>query len=261
MRDLNLTIATYNIHRGIGVDGRTNLQRIVDVLLEINADIVGIQEIDSHCIFEEGHQLNFIAKKTGYHVAAGPTMWKADTQYGNALLSRFPIKVLRQLDLTMGSVEPRGALDVDLDMDGLHGRVITTHLGLRWFERKYQLAKLFEGVRVSDAHPLIIMGDMNEWLPFMGATRIFREHFGFSAGLRSYPSFLPLLGLDQIYVCPGNYLVETEVHRTSLSKRASDHLPVKAHVFISRQAAQTDTIEVDVMGLKGERRPSGPLPQ
>jgi endonuclease/exonuclease/phosphatase family metal-dependent hydrolase len=233
MNARELTLATYNIHRCVGVDRRLNMSRIVDVLKEMNADVVGIQEIDSHSIYEEGHQLNFIARETHYHVVAGPTMFRSDREYGNALLTRYPIKVLRRMDLTIGESEPRSAIDVDLDVDGLHCRVITTHLGLKFRERRFQLRKLFQDVLFNS--PLIIIGDMNEWIPYLGATKIFRSQFGYTTRILSYPSFFPIFGLDQIYVCPGSLLVKTEVHKTPLSKVASDHLPVKAKIQIDPQ--------------------------
>jgi endonuclease/exonuclease/phosphatase family metal-dependent hydrolase len=231
MSSKELRVATYNIHRCVGTDGRLDMNRIVRVLKEIDADVIGIQEIDSHSIYEEGHQLNYIARLTQYHVVAGPTLLRSDREYGNALLTRFPIKVLRRLDLTMGLSEPRAAMDVDLDIHGIHFRLITTHLGLGYRERRYQLAKLFKGVVFNN--PLIILGDMNEWIPFLGATRIFRKNFGYAKRIFTYPSFLPILGLDQIYVSPGVLLVGAEVHKTPLAKVASDHLPVKATIRVA----------------------------
>lgn len=257
---INIKAATYNIHRCIGTDGKMDIGRIVAVLKEIDADIVGIQEIDSHSINEGGHQLNYIAKHTGYHVAAGPTLWRHDGEYGNAFLSRFPIKVLRRMDLSSVRREPRGALDVDLDIQGIYCRVITTHLGLKWRERKYQLGKIFEGVTVSSRHPLIIMGDMNEWLPIMGATRIFRSQFGFVPRILSYPSFFPVFPLDQIYVCPSSYLIAAKVHVSKTSRVASDHLPVTAELRLPHLLARPDANEHEVARMDSAK-PSAPVPR
>ncbi|HEX4924081.1 MAG TPA: endonuclease/exonuclease/phosphatase family protein [Bdellovibrionales bacterium] len=257
---IKIKAATYNIHRCIGTDGKMDMGRIVAVLKEIDADLVGIQEIDSHHIDEGGHQLNYLAKHTGYHVAAGPTLWRSDGEYGNAFLSRFPIKVLRRMDLSSARREPRGALDVDLDIQGIHCRVITTHLGLKWRERKFQLGKIFEGVTVSSRHPLIIMGDMNEWLPFMGATRIFRSQFGFVPRILSYPSFFPVFPLDQIYICPSSYLVSAGVHVSKLSRVASDHLPVAAEIRLPLLLAKPEPIEYGDAPRSGAK-PSAPIPR
>jgi endonuclease/exonuclease/phosphatase family metal-dependent hydrolase len=229
---MEITIATYNIHRGVGIDGKLDLERIVDVLFEMDCDIVGIQEIDSHAILEDGHQLNYLAKRTGYRVVAGPTLVRPDTEYGNALLTRYPIRVLRRMDLSFGIHEPRGAIDVDVDVHGTHLRIITTHLGLKFRERRQQLSRLFQGVDLSEA-PLVIMGDMNEWIPLMGATRIFRENFSYFSNLFSYPSYFPIFGLDQVYVSPRTSLVNCEVHKSPVARWASDHLPVKATLRFS----------------------------
>src|SRR4051812_21491073 len=114
----SVKVATYNIHRCVGLDEAYKPERIVKVIKELDPDVLGIQEIDSHCIFEQGHQLNYIVKRTNMHFVAGPTMFRSDAHYGNALLTRHPIKTVTHIDLSVPGFEPRGAIDTELDVCG-----------------------------------------------------------------------------------------------------------------------------------------------
>jgi len=133
-----LTVATWNIHGAIGCDGRYAPARIVDVLGEIDADVVALQEVASaqvHSDFLAG-----LEHETGYHVVAGLLRQRHGSDFGNAVLSRFPVRSVERLDLAIDDYEPRGALDVCLDI-GLPFpmRVVATHLGLRPGERREQV--------------------------------------------------------------------------------------------------------------------------
>jgi endonuclease/exonuclease/phosphatase family metal-dependent hydrolase len=227
-----LIVATYNVHRCIGSDAMYRPGRIVEVLRELNADVIALQEVDGHIIHEEGHQLNYIVKRTGYNVAVGSTMIREDAEYGNAILSRFPILKTRNIDLSVKNFEPRGALEIQVEHGGVRFRIINTHLGLRYGERRKQIKKLMKVINEDRELPLILMGDFNEWLPLVGSTLKLAGLFAHTRNLKTFPSKLPTLGLDKIFVETAELLVKTEVHRSPMSKKASDHLPVKAYLQI-----------------------------
>lgn len=104
-----LTIATYNIHGAVGTDGRFAPQRIVDVVKEVGADIVALQEVP---LGGGGFPdvLHMLQDATGFEGAEGPTFQIGERIFGNAVLSRYPIVARRTVDLSVGKHEPRGAL-------------------------------------------------------------------------------------------------------------------------------------------------------
>lgn len=165
--------ATYNIHRCVGTDGRYSPGRIALVLEELDADIIGLQEVDTRLTAAGGRdQLSFLAHRLGFYVAAGLNIVRHRGHYGNALLSRWPILNSLLIDLTAPGREPRGAVSGDIAAPETSAsiglRVIITHFGLRAWERRRQLTGLLEyiGLDAGDERPLLVMGDFNEWIRF-----------------------------------------------------------------------------------------------
>lgn len=223
-----ITAATYNIHGCVGTDGRYSPERIVAVLDEISADIVGLQEVDTRRPHWEGlHQFDYLCQATRLHAVAGPNVREARGEYGNALLSRWPIATVRRSDLSQRRKEPRGALDADLETP--HGplRVIVTHLGLWARERRRQVARLLETMLPIPETPTLLLGDFNDWGPLGGfQIRALARQFAAAYAPRSYPSVLPLVALDRIYVHPLPVVAKARAHASRLARRASDHLPI-----------------------------------
>jgi endonuclease/exonuclease/phosphatase family metal-dependent hydrolase len=224
-------VASYNIHRGIGMDGRRDLGRIVKVIREIDADILGLQEVDSgHGGGSRFAQVEEMADLSGYHVTPGPTTLRGDRRFGNLLLTGERARETRRLDLSLPGREPRGAIDADLDVDGIPIRVIVTHLGLMPGERRVQIRKLLDVLKEERDRLTIILGDINEWLPGSRPLRWMNRALGRSPTPRTFPSVFPLLALDRIWVWPRRALLAVRAHRTPLARIASDHLPIKAVV-------------------------------
>ncbi|MEO6165739.1 MAG: endonuclease/exonuclease/phosphatase family protein [Candidatus Binatia bacterium] len=227
---LLFSAASYNIHQAVGPDGRRDDRRIVQVLQSLDAGIIGLQEVDSHVNGDENFQLEYLTRGTGLKAVAGPTMRRGDGDFGNVLLTRYKILALRNVDLSVSRREPRGAIDVDLDIGGTIVRVIVTHLGLSGRERRHQTHTLGDLVSGHRDDMVVVLGDLNEWHPYGRSLRSMARYFGKSARLRTFPSWMPLFALDRIWVWPEQALVETKVHRQAPARSASDHLPIKAKI-------------------------------
>lgn len=228
-----ISVATYNIHRCKGRDGRRDPNRIARVLSEIDADIIGLQELDfRHYPKGKCCKIEDIVSDTGLNVVYGYTLPEHAGRYGNALLTHHRVLDVRRINLSVPGREPRGAVDVDLEIDGETVQVIVTHLGLRAFERKRQVSRLLEAVAKEKHRLIIVLGDFNEWMPKNRRVRSLCTHFGKCPTLRTFPSLYPVLPLDRIWVRPVDALAEICVHDTPIARIASDHLPLKATITI-----------------------------
>ena len=174
--------------------------------------------------------LDILRARPILEAVAGTTMRRRDSDFGNVLLTRYKILEVRNVDLSVSRREPRGAIDVDLDIGGAIVRVIVTHLGLSGRERRRQTDMLCNLVSERRDNMVVVLGDLNEWHPYGRSLRSMARHFGKSARLRTFPSRLPLFALDRIWVWPGQALVDTKVHRQTPARSASDHLPIQAKI-------------------------------
>ena len=226
-----LIVASYNIHQCIGGDGLRDVQRVADVIRELKADVVALQEVHVQLGDDrEAMQLDTLARLTGLKVFSGPTIHRVDGHYGNAMLVRRAVKQVRRYDLSYGrSCEPRGALDVEL---AAGPRIIATHLGLRPGERRFQVRRLLEIIESSPRHPLILLGDLNEWLPWGRPARWLHGGFAKAPARRTCPARFPLFPLDRILVRPAAALGELQAWRSDLARVASDHLPLRAEILM-----------------------------
>ena len=233
-RERELRIATYNLHGAVGIDGRFAPERIGEVLAEIDADIFALQEVP---LGGTGSPdvLAVLQRMTGLDAVAGPTLDTPARRYGNAVLTRYPVRAVRTLDLSFKSREPRGALDADIDCNGDLWRVVATHLGLASSERRAQVEQVLQCFD-TPALPVILLGDLNEWFVYGRTLRRLVTHFHRATALRTFPTHYPLFALDRIWVHPGERLVRVDVHRTPLSRVASDHHPLIAHIRASVDA-------------------------
>lgn len=223
--------ASYNIHRAVGSDRRRDAARISAVIGELRADVIGLQEVDwQHDHEDETSQFEYLAELPGYLALAGPNLRDRRGHYGNLLLTRVAPRQVRRMDLSEPNREPRGAIDVDLEIGDEGVRVIVTHLGLGIGERRRQAARLRDAVARRPGQSTLLLGDFNEWIPGNPTLRPLLRVCGATARPATYPSFRPVLPLDRILTCalPVPPLVRS--HVSPLSRTASDHLPLVAEV-------------------------------
>ena len=232
-----LRVATYNVHRCRGLDGRTNPARIGDVIRAVNADVVALQEVIGAGPISSGH-----AEELGAQLGMGWVMAPArrlrNSMFGNVVLSRLPIRQHAQYDLSWKTCEPRCCQRVDIAIgdDTLH--LYNVHLGTAFRERRYQAGRLSAIVhdrRVG--RPKIVLGDFNEWMRGL-ATQMLSERLqsidlrGQLRRRRTYPGVFPVLHLDHIYYDGSVEVTRLELPRTRLSLMASDHLPLVAELRV-----------------------------
>lgn len=233
-----LVVASYNIHRGIGLDRRRDLDRIAAVIEEMQPDVIGLQEVIRAAGSPHADQAGYLAGRLGMELVMGVTRELGGGTYGNVVLSRLPIVGSATHDLSHGRRERRGALRVDLASNGAVVHVFNCHFGLAFRERRRQIELLgaFIGVSAELAGPRVLMGDFNEW--HLGpVTRGLRREFASPMRRlrRTHPAVFPVFALDRIYWDGELEGDELRAHRSRLAKMASDHLPLVARLRLRRR--------------------------
>ncbi|HEY7037290.1 MAG TPA: endonuclease/exonuclease/phosphatase family protein [Methylomirabilota bacterium] len=229
---MTFTVASYNIHKCAGLDRRVDLERIADVLREINADLVGLQEVYRP-------QAHALAERLGVQVAMGPTRERDGLAYGNAVLTRLAVRGSRIFDLSQPDREPRGGIRLDLELPHDQDQLLhlfNVHFGLKIRERASQVRMLVREHILHDelTGPRVVVGDLNEWFWFPGAVgRTLRRELHGPRIRRTHPAPLPLFPLDRIYWDRGLDADGFRVHRSRLARVASDHLPVVARLRLA----------------------------
>lgn len=241
-----LRIVTWNIHKAIGTDGAYRLDRVMEVLRDLDPDVACLQEVDEGVPRSRGErQGQRLARELGYrHSALGLNVKVRGGAYGNLTLSRFPLKRVRNIDLTIPPKKRRSGLVVDVMTGPPHGwRIANAHLGLMHLERRVQVRRMMRHLFADAApdQPLVALGDWNDWRSKLVRT-VMRE-WGFHIartdqrpmGAKTFPSSRPLVSLDKIvYRDPVTcHHVVTVLNR--VTRIASDHLPL----MVELQAPKT----------------------
>jgi endonuclease/exonuclease/phosphatase family metal-dependent hydrolase len=254
-RDDNLLrIVTYNIHGCIGLDGRLSPSRIARVLAMTDPDIVALQEVDVRRDRSGlAHQAELIAHALEMELDFHPSFEIEEGQYGNAILSRLPMRRRRAAPLPRLNPrrEPRAALWVEVDVGGPPLHVVMAHLGTSSAERLLQIDELLGPCWLEHPEcrePLVLCGDFNV-LPgsrvYRRLARRLRDVQTVAEGhhpLRTWFGPFPLTRIDHVFI--GEQLRVRQVHipRTSLARVASDHLPlgVDLEILPDRERAAPD---------------------
>lgn len=241
---IRIRVATYNVHKCRGLDRRNMPERIAEVIAELDADVVAIQEIlDARSGRPQLDQARRVASKlNNYQICFGENRRLHGGAYGNMTLSRFPVRNCQNYDLTWRHRERRGCLRSDVALPGntiLH--IFNVHLGTSFVERRYQGRKLLTDQvlrREEYRGPRIVVGDFNEWTRGL-ASRLMADAFEeikpgkFLRYARTYPGILPVFHLDHFYYDKQLTLRSFHLHRSRIALIASDHLPIMADFEIS----------------------------
>jgi endonuclease/exonuclease/phosphatase family metal-dependent hydrolase len=242
-----LRVVTLNIHKGLShFNRRVVIHELREGLRLIKPDIVFLQEVQG---LNERHALRyatwpgqgqheFLAGDELQHVY-GRNRVHQYGHYGNALLSRFPIVSHENADVSDHRFERRGLLHTVVKVPGWKRNLhcVCVHLSLHERGRRRQLDAIAARLEelADRRQPIIIAGDFNDWR--VRASAILEKSLGMTevsvaAGgrhSRTFPSMLPLLQLDRIYV-RGLAVLQTKVHRGPPWSLLSDHLALSAEL-------------------------------
>jgi len=220
-----MRIATYNIHRAVGADGRQDAARVARVLREIDADLVALQEV-AYRTDQYGDLLEYLAESANAYIIEGATMNDERGHYGNAVLTRWPVTTVDRLDISVPRREPRGAIEMTFQVSGVDVQVIATHLGLRPRERRHQIKTLLPRFERANADVRVLLGDLNEWFLWGRPLRWLHRVFGYAPAPATFPARRPWFALDRVWVDPLVVATEIRVHSSAVARAASDHLPL-----------------------------------
>jgi endonuclease/exonuclease/phosphatase family metal-dependent hydrolase len=225
-------VLTWNIHGALGRNPRFDLARVVALIERWEPDIVALQEVDSRR--DKGSGVNpfeFLQRELGEHGIGAKSITTADGDYGQMLISRWPMADTVIHDLSYPEREPRRAIASAIDTPHGPVRLVATHLGLSIYERRHQTRTLLDIAGQADA-TTIMAGDFNDWFWVGSVRRALSQRLSGCTGFRTFPSVCPLLRLDRIYCRPGSALTGAFTDRAA--RHISDHLPVIADVRILR---------------------------
>ncbi len=231
-----MRLLSWNIHKGIGGrDRRYALQRIIDCIDHEQPDLVCLQEVDrlvGRSQFDD--QPRLLGQSLNLQSTFQANVSVANGTYGNLILSRWAVGSTHRISLKRGIRKARGAQLVHVETPEGPIHLVNTHLGLDERERHWQVAFLLEH-QLFQSHatiPTVIAGDFNDWRNTLAEKSLAR--YGFQqitsppSEYRSFPSWLPIGGLDKVFVRGGLKTERIRVVRTSLARVASDHLPIVA---------------------------------
>ena len=227
-----IKVASYNIHKGIGLDRRRDPNRILDVLREIDADIIALQEADRRFGAKAGvipiHTLEEHSpwKAVPFGARAGSMGW-----HGNVLLIRKDSVVIDCEPIHLPALEPRGAVMADVRADGVPIRIVGMHLDLSGLWLRRQAHAILAHVDSSTTRrPTVLMGDLNEWSAQAGCLRDFGHAYSFATTGPSFHVRRPVARLDRIMVSSDLRVADCGVHHSATARKASDHFPIWAMI-------------------------------
>ena len=224
-----IRIASYNLQKCVGLDLRRRPDRILNVIADLAAQVVVLQEADKRLAPRMAALPHEMAEAEGWQVVefgqpGGSLGW-----HGNAMLLRPGLRVIETQHIELPGLEPRGAVRADLDTDLGPLRVVGLHLGLVRRYRLLQVAAIMRALARLAPCPTVLAGDFNDWRGG-AALDAAAKGVGFVTTGPSFPAPRPVARLDRLALSPDLEALATGVHRARPARVASDHLPVWADV-------------------------------
>lgn len=230
----SLRVASYNIRKAIGTDRRRMPERVIDVLNEVDADIIALQEADrrfgvrSAAIPPRLLESHSAYKPVPLNVHVDSMGW-----HGNAILVRKEAEIGPHEVVHLPCLEPRGATMAEVKLGHASLRIFGMHLDLSGLWRRRQAAAVIHAAGLRETMPTVLMGDLNEWSAERGCLADFARHYHFAPCGRSFHARRPVARLDRIMHCGGLTLIDSGVHESAAARRASDHLPIWAELALN----------------------------
>lgn len=244
---MDLRVVTYNIHKCIGgVDRLYRPERISQAIAPLRPDCVFIQEVDEGAERSLRHrQVDLLGSllRLPHRVYFPNVKVRGGGHYGNAILSRFPIRCARNIDVTVPSTKRRSVLHAEIRVRRTDGfgssrtvHLYNLHLGLSEALREQQLARFLSSHPFASSHPrtpIILAGDFNDVWGTLGQKWLAPQGFlGPRERLRTFPAWAPLRALDGIYVRGDAELQHVHRSQQAGARWASDHLPLVADIKV-----------------------------
>jgi endonuclease/exonuclease/phosphatase family metal-dependent hydrolase len=225
-----LKVASYNIHKGIGTDRLRRPDRILDVLDELEADIVALQEADRRFGARASALPPELLAQHGWQPVEINRRDHSIGWHGNAILVRRDAEILTRAHIELPTLEPRGAVMAEVRVNGIRVRIVAMHLDLSGLWRRRQARAIIHALEQRRPLPTILMGDLNEWTLHGGCLREFAPHFRIAPTPPSFHSRQPVARLDRIMADKSLHIASCGVHHSVKARRASDHLPIWARI-------------------------------
>lgn len=230
-----IKIASYNIRKGIGSDRVRRPDRIIDVLNEIDADIVALQEADRRFgARQSALPPELLREHSDYVPVPIDTRPGSIGWHGNAFLVKPHVEVLTHTLIDLPTLEPRGAILTEVRTRGIRLRLVGMHLDLSGLWRQRQALAIVHALEKRRLLPTVLMGDLNEWRKRGGCLNTFARHYHFAPTGPSFHARRPVGHLDRIMADPSLSFADAGVHHSHRARTASDHLPIWAIITPER---------------------------
>ena len=222
-------VASYNIRKAIGTDRRRSPERVLEVLAEVDADVIALQEADKRFGVRSAAIPPWLLESLSPYKPV-PLNVQVDSMgwHGNAILVRKEAEIGVHDVLHLPCLEPRGATMAEVTLGKAKMRVFGMHLDLSGLWRRKQAAAVIHAAAARDTMPTVLMGDLNEWSAERGCLADFARHYSFAPCGRSFHARRPVARLDRIMHCGQLKLEDCGVHDSAAARKASDHLPIWA---------------------------------
>ena len=228
----HIRVASYNLHKCVGLDRRRDPHRVARVLAGLGADVVAVQEIDKRLPPRPTSlPRKVIEREAGLIPAPVAATSVSLGWHGNGLLLGAGWRMDHLHRLPLPGLEPRGALIADLFGPSGPLRVVATHLGLRRRDRQRQMTQIMAALNLSPPAPTVLLGDLNEWAAHEGFAPLDPFFTVHNPG-RSFHARRQVAALDRVATGPGMSVTRMGVCQSGDAGRASDHLPIWADLSL-----------------------------